>query len=232
MLACAYCYRELVLGGGETATVITAPCGHAFHEDCAMTCSIGRRGLECPECCTTCDGSATTAADAADDGKAWRTFLGTSSDGCSQATSGAAADEAAAAVGTRPPPPACWRLVARIERQGEELERSAKGSRQELAAEQAKVARTAAVEANLKREIAAVRRELDACRTRSMRHVVATESQACFGALIEAGGEPQVKERLRELQRAHGRALPELFAVQQQVLSKLQVSTLIDDECR
>ena len=208
-LLCAYCYRGL---GGGGRTFLTAPCGHTFHDDCAATCTIGRRYLECPEC-----GEGEEVENCGDDGKPWRTFWD-SSDGPSQRAVAGGGDE-----GSREPPPAaCWRRVARLQRQSEELESGAATSRAELERERARLSRTTAVEANLHRELASLRRTLDACHARSMRHVVTTGAAACFRALLESRGEPEVKVQLRQLQRTHGHALTTLFAVQHRVLHQLQ----------
>ena len=208
-LLCAYCYRGL---GGGGRTFLTAPCGHTFHDDCAATCTIGRRHLECPEC-----GEGEEVENCGDDGKPWRTFWD-SSDGPSQRAVAGGSDE-----GSREPPPAaCWRRVARLQRQSEELESGAATSRAELERERARLSRTTAVEANLHRELASLRRTLDACHARSMRHVVATGAAACFTALLDLRGEPEVKAQIRQLQRTHGHALTTLFAVQHRVLHQLQ----------
>ncbi len=70
-LCCAQCYRPF---GGQ-CVVLTARCGHAFHEDCATHLSIGRRELACPECVTVSEEDGSSKGGEAS--RLWRTYWST-----------------------------------------------------------------------------------------------------------------------------------------------------------
>ena len=214
-MQCSYCY-----GGFKSAhTPLTAPCGHVFHEDCARTLSIGRRGLSCPECDE--EPQRTPRGET----PLWKTFWEAGEAGCSQSNVGEDGGGGGGGIGLPPPPPlACWRRVGRLEVSEAELSRVAEVGRQGLAQDRAQSARLDEAEASLRGRIAAARAELERCRSRSFEAVVRHGAARCARQLARARGDEEVEAVLRAQLKAHGGALPELHAVQAQVLGLLQAS--------
>lgn len=223
---CAYCYRPL-----RVLACVTAACGHGFHIECAETLRIGvrGRGLECPECADADESGAPSepAAAAGDDGALWRTFWNAEEAAASQLLSDASssADGAGGGVGggvLTTADAAAWRRVSRLELRRDELAATAEQARVALQSERAAAARMGSRETGLRRDIACARAELERCRERSMRAVVAHGAARCHAALLKSRGELEVRQVLRDLHTEHGHALKELFCVQQLVLGRMQ----------
>ena len=173
--ACALCLQPL-----RSACVTTA-CGHGFHEACAALLQRSRGStsrLECPECDDEEGDGGPSAA-----GEAWRTFWAdTPESSASTPSATASAPEPLAA-------PVAWRRVSRRAARVEALAREAAAAREALASERRQLARHAALDAGLRRDIAHVRAQLDACRVRSLSAVVAHGAAQCHAQLAAAAGE-------------------------------------------
>lgn len=205
---CAHCFKPL-----RVHACVTLACGHGLHEECAKNLApCGWRDLVCPEC----EGEEEPLEDG-DDGMPWRTFWATEdSSGASQPApqESSGSDDAAAASSSTssfanadsslPLPPAGWRRVAKLERRHEELSRQAEAGRQALASERRHLARNAQYEAGLKRDLGTIRAQLECCRERSLRSVVAHGAAQCHAKLVKAAGALEVESLLRELTKEHG----------------------------
>ena len=175
------------------SSCVTAACGHGFHERCAAQCP------ECPECTEPVGG------------ENWHTFWSGGSDEPSSSSDAA-----------EPEITAGWRRVVHLERRVAEEASDAAEGRQALEQVRKALARHTNIEAGLKRDISSLRVQLDTCRTRSLSAVVAHGAAKCHAELLASGGDIEVHEKLKALRTAHGHALHELFAVQQQALARMQ----------
>jgi hypothetical protein len=207
MWQCAACFKPL-----RVHSCYTAACGHGFHEACIENLKAPSGRVQCPECCDDDNDHSSSS----DEGGPWRTFWATA-DGDSASQIAAAAEDDAC-----PMPSAEWRRVVRLEQKSSELAQDLEQGRQALEAERKRLARSASLEAGLRRDLANLRSSLDSCRQRSLSAVVAHGAARCHAQLLKAEGAGEVVELLSSLRKAHGHALPELFAVQQLVLTRLQ----------
>ena len=183
--ACAFCLKPL-----RRNACITATCGHGFHEPCAVNLApTGLCDLRCPEC--------DAVPEEGNDSRPWRTFWATSdasvlceSQPPDASPSHSAADVEAPWITPEPPeefplslPPAGWRQVAKLERQCEELSRAADAGAQTLAHEQKQYVRFQQRETGLRRDMGALKAQLDCCRMRSLRSVVMHGASQCLSLI-------------------------------------------------
>ena len=179
-----------------TGHFVTLPCGHPHHEACA------RATPDAPRCeCAECGDSHRWA-------EAWPTYW--------QDARPDTSDDAIAPAPTR-------KLLNRHH----ELQDCAHANAERAAALEAAAERADgldAQEATVDAELRKARAALAGARERSAKAEVAKGAAKCFRALEDAKGETQIEALLRALvvQHAAAASLPQLAAVQRQLLARLQ----------
>ena len=204
MPRCVHC------GDEARQTFQTAPCGHIYHEEC-LDAVAGGGHFTCPDCETPA-----THADC------WRTYWeATDSDHC-PSSQPSQAEAHAHSPATRARWRTGWRAVLHLRARTEQARAEASCAAESAAQLRAERERLEGVQRSLQADLGALDGRLRASRERGLNAAAVADSAKLFSELTSARGEAHAAGLLRTLVSTSSRSLPQLGAVQQQLLVRMQ----------